>query len=127
MTTLLDTSFLIDLLSSDPAARSLAADTHEPAAVCSLSFYELLYAVTSPRKAASAEALAEDYAILPVDFDVCILAASIQRALRAEGETIPVIDVMLAATAILAEARIVTRDAHFRTIPVQFGMRVQAY
>lgn len=127
MTVLLDTSFLIDLLSGVPAARSLAATTQEPAAVSSRSFYELLYAVTSSMRARKAEALAEHYAVLPVDFDVCLLAASIQRILRADGETIPVIDALLAATAVLAEARIVTRDAHFQRVPAQFGLRVQAY
>lgn len=127
MTVLLDTSFLIDLLSGQPAARSLAGAVREPAAVSSLSFYELLYAVASSKKAARVEALAEDYAVLPVDFDVCLLAASIQRALRSAGEMIPVLDALLAATAVLADARIVTRDEHFGKIPGQFGLRVQTY
>jgi predicted nucleic acid-binding protein len=127
MTVLLDTSFLIDLLSGEPAARSLAGATREPAAVSALSFYELLYALASPKKAARVEALAADYAVLPVDFDVCVMAASMQRVLRSAGETIPVLDALLAATAVLAEARIVTRDEHFHRIPAQFGLRVQAY
>lgn len=127
MTILMDTSFLIDLLAGEPAARALAGANLEPAAVSSLSFYELLYAIASSRKAVLAEALAQDYAVLPVDFDVCVLAASMQRALRSAGEMVPVLDALLAATAVLAEARIVTRDEHFQRIPDQFGLRVQTY
>ncbi len=127
MTVLLDTSFLIDLLAGEPSARALAGANQEPAAISSLSFYELLYSVASRKKAALAEALAGDYAVLPVDFDVCVMAASMQRALRSGGDMIPVLDALLAATAVLADARIVTRDEHFDRIPGQFGLRVQSY
>jgi tRNA(fMet)-specific endonuclease VapC len=127
MTVLLDTSFLIDLLGGEPSAVEMARATKEPAAVSSLSFYELLYAVASAKRSARAEALAEDYAVLPVDFDVCVLAASMQRALGASGAKVPVLDALLAATAVLADARIVTRDEHFERIPAQFGLQVQPY
>lgn len=73
------------------------------------------------------ENLARDYAVVPADVEVCTMAAAVQNRLGATGELMPVLDAIIAATAILAGLPIVTSDAHFRRIPPDFGLVVRAY
>ena len=127
MAVCLDTSFLVDLLAGDSSAASLAAGLEEPAAISAVSFYELLFGVTGPRRRLQVENLARDYAIVPADYDICSMAAAVQLRLGEDGELIPVLDAIIAATAILAGIPIVTSDAHFRRIPPEFGLVVRGY
>lgn len=127
MAVCLDTSFLVDLLGGDSSAVGFAADVQEPIAVSAVSFYELLFGATGRRRRRRVEALAADYAILPADYDVCAMAAAIQSRLADSGELIPVLDAIIAATAVLAGIPLVTSDEHFRRIPMDFGLVVREY
>jgi len=49
-----------------------------------------------------------------------------QAALRKTGDIVPVLDAIVASCAILAEADLVTADAHFQRIPGRFGLRAYA-
>ncbi len=40
---------------------------------------------------------------------------------------IPVLDAIIASTAVLAEAPLLTAEEHFRRIPAEFGLRLVAY
>jgi predicted nucleic acid-binding protein len=123
----LDTTFLVDLLADEPAANELAANLSEPGAISAVSFYELLFGAVGRRRIARVEALARDYAVLPADYDVCAMAASIQSRLADFGELIPVLDAVIAGTAVLAEIPLVTSDEHFRRVPADFGLVVRGY
>lgn len=127
MAVCLDTTFLVDLLAGDEAATAFASSLAEPAAVSAVSFYELLFAAERAGRIQRVEAMARDYAVLPADFDVCAMAATIQSALAARGQIIPVLDAIIAATAILGELPIVTADEHLRRIPESFRLEVRAY
>lgn len=127
MAVCLDTPFLVDLLSGDPAALRFAESLDEPVAASALSFYELLFGAAGRRRIRRVEALAEDYAMLPADYDVCAMAAAIQSRLEDHGTLIPVLDAVIAATAVVAGIPLVTSDAHFRRVPADFGLTVLGY
>jgi len=127
MAVCLDTTFLVDLLAGDPAATAFSENLAEPVAVSAVSFYELLFGVKGSRRLARIEAIAQDYTVLPLDYDVCAMAAAIQGRLADEGKLIPVLDAMIAASAILADVPIVTSDEHFSRIPHDFGLAVRTY
>src|SRR3989442_458999 len=123
----LDTTFLVDLLAGDPAAVAFADPLAEPVAVSAVSFYELLYGGGGGGRLSPGGARARDYAVLPADFEVCSMAASIQARLGEVGQLIPVLDAIIAGTAVLAGIPLVTMDEHFRRIPPDFGLAVRAY
>ncbi len=127
MAVCLDTSFLVDLLAGAQSAVDFAEDLREPAAISAVSFYELLFGVTGRRRRMQVENLARDYAVVPTDYDVCATAAAVQGRLAEAGQLIPVLDAIIAATAILAGLPVVTSDAHFRRIPPDFGLVVRTY
>lgn len=127
MAVCLDTSFLVDLLAGDSMATAFAEGLAEPAAVSAVTFYELLFGAVGRRRLSRVEALARDYAVLPADYDVCAMAAAIQARLSEDGQPIPVLDALIAATAALAEIPLVTSDAHFRRVPSIFGLVVRGY
>lgn len=123
----LDTSYLVDLLAGQASAVDFASNLKEPAVISAVSFYELLFGARDRRRSEGVEALARDYAVVAADIDVCAMAAAIQGHLRDSGALIPVLDAIIAATAILAEAPLVTTDEHFRRVPSEFGLRLVAY
>lgn len=127
MAVCLDTTFLVDLLAGEEGATGFAETLAEPAAVSAVSFYELLFGGIGRRRLARVEEFARDYAVLPADFEVCAMAASVQTRLGALGQLIPVLDAIIAGTAILAGVPLVTADEHFRRIPSDFGLSVRAY
>ncbi len=127
MAVCLDTTFLVDLLAGDARATAFAKALAEPAAVSAVSFYELLFGAVGRRRLVRVEALAQDFAVLPADYDVCAMAASIQSRLGDLGELIPVLDAIIAGTAVLAEIPLVTSDEHFHRVPADFGLVVRAY
>ncbi len=127
MAVCLDTTFLVDLLAGDAEAVAFAEALTEPAAVSAVSFYELLFGAVGRRRLARVQELARDYAIIPADFDVCAMAASVQARLGEAGQLIPVLDAIIAGTAVLAGLPLVTRDAHFRRVPSDFGLVIRAY
>jgi predicted nucleic acid-binding protein len=123
----LDTSYIVDLLAGQPSAVDLAANLGEPAVISAVSFYELLFGARDRRRIDRVEALAREYAVVPAYYDVCAMAAAIQARLRGTGTLIPVLDAIIAATAILAEGPLLTTDEHFRRIPPDFGLKLVAY
>jgi len=127
MAVCLDTTFLVDLLAGDEGALAFADSMSEPATISAVSFYELMSAVRSDRRLARVEAIAREYAVVPADYDVCSMAGAIQARLGDAGRLIPVLDAMIAATAILAGMPIVTSDEHFRRVPTEFGLSVRTY
>jgi len=122
-----DTPFLVDLLAGAPSAVDFAEGLQEPAAISAVSFYELLFGFRVVAVGCKLRTSPGGYAVVPADYEVCTMAAAIQGRLGEAGELIPVLDAIIAATAILAGLPVVTSDAHFRRIPPDFGLAVRAY
>ena len=95
--------------------------------VSALSVHELLFGARTEHQRERVEALAGDYGVLPADYAVCALAAALQGGLRDEGRLVPVLDALIAATAILGDASLVTSDEHFAGLPGEAGLRVVGY
>lgn len=127
MTLCLDTVFLVDLLADEPAATAVVQDRTETVVISALSFYELLFGTGSRRRREEVEVLSRSYAVLPATYEVCLMAAEIQSRLQARGGLIPVLDALIGATAILAEAELITRDGHFLRVPEDLGLLVRTY
>lgn len=117
----------MDLLADDPAATTFAATLAEPVAISAVSFYELLFGATGRRRIAQVDGLARDYAVLPADYEVYAMAASIQSWLGDAGQLIPVLDAIIASTEVLADLPLVIADEHFARIPSDFGLVVRGY
>jgi len=127
LATCLDSSFLFDLLAGEPAAGDFLGGIEPPIVVSALSFYELLAGETNRARIERVGGFAQRFAVIPVTFEVCSLAADIQTRLQGRGEPIPKLDALLAATSILVGAPLVTADEHFRRVPSEFGLLVREY
>jgi predicted nucleic acid-binding protein len=92
-----------------------------------VSFYELLSSVRDGRRLRKVEEFATEFAVLPADYGVCAMAGAMQARLSDAGQMIPVLDAIIAATAVRAGLPVVTSDDHFRRIPRDFGLAVQGY
>lgn len=125
---LLDTSFLIDLhrdfaLSREgPARQFLRRQAQISFAASVISVTEFLEGFEDPR---DGESLLRHIDWIEVTAAVSIQAARIRRQLRLEGKLIGDFDILIAATALVAQRPLVTRDAeHFRRIA---GLEVVEY
>jgi predicted nucleic acid-binding protein len=121
-----DTDFLIDYLAQRPEAEALLESVPGPVLLSTLSVYELLCSAKG-RRITQVDDLVRDYAVVPADFAVSSLAAEIQRDLATRGELIPHFDALIAATAILTGAELVTSDPHYERIPARFGLVLHSY
>ena len=130
MATLIDTSVLIAVergrLSLDAIA---AADPDEDAAISVVTASELLHGVhrvAAGARAAKAEAFVEGLlALLPVlgfDIDEARAHARLSADLQARGVTVGAHDLLIAATAIANDYRIMTRDV--RSFPKIRGLEL---
>lgn len=125
MTAVLDTDFLVAVLRGDPAARAkmTTLDSQGPQATAALVCHELLTGAHRSRQPEAnsrrVEHLIASLAILPFNVDAARISARIDNALSKKGVTIPLGDILIAASG-LAQGltTIVTRNAkHFGQIP----------
>lgn len=126
--TILDTSFLIDVLRNKPAALALINDIerdgpgHVPT-VAIMELWEGALKSNAPEKEKKAvERLVDNMLVVNFDQKAAKHAAEIQVALK--GSPIDVEDTMIGATARSLGEPVVTRDAHFARVP---GLRVLKY
>lgn len=77
-----------------------------------------------PRRLATLSALEEAFEPLPVNAEVARAFARIVGEVRSEGGRIPVIDALIAATAVAEGIPVVTQDRDFQTIPGVETIRV---
>lgn len=120
MATLLDTSALTVFI-----RRNAPADTERVrqscrsevesgrALVSAVTATELLVGVDPERGAADVERLIESLPVVAVDREIAAMAGSLGGYARSRGETVPLADLMIAATAIWLDVPLLTCDSDF--------------
>lgn len=130
---MLDSSFMVDLIRSDPTAKRKAKELdagREPKLLSTPVLYEiasgLLY--TRSRSEASAfQRLSANYTIVPFDELSAIRAAEIRAELMKLGKVKSHVDTMIAGIAAAGRHTLVSRDADFQVISEALGLAVEPY
>lgn len=125
----MDTSFLVDLLKEEPAATERAAaleGSGERPSVPAVALTELLIGAYYRGGSFLNESLelAASLQVIDTDAEIASEAARIGADLLRRGEAMSQLDLVIAATARLRQAILVTRDRAFARIP---GLAVETY
>jgi tRNA(fMet)-specific endonuclease VapC len=131
--TLIDTSVLIAIERGqlDPT-RLAREDDDEPVAMAAITASELLHGVHRLRSAVArthagrfVERLLDAIPVIAFDLDIARVHARIDAELSAAGTAVGDADLMIAATAVWLDYRIVTRD--LRSFPRIKGLNVERW
>ncbi len=120
MRALLDTSFFVATESGRPLGE-MEGVTETEVSVVTLA--ELTVGVLTanddhrPARVATLSAVESTWDPLPVDAEVARQFARIVAALRARGRRAPVLDALVAATAVVEQIPVVTQDNDYQFIP----------
>lgn len=120
MRALLDTSFFVATESGRPLGE-MEGVTETEVSVVTLA--ELTVGVLTardddrPARVATLSAVESTWDPLPVDAEVARQFARIVAALRAGGRRVPILDALVAATAIVEQIPVVTQDNDYGAIP----------
>jgi predicted nucleic acid-binding protein len=127
---LFDTSFIIDLFRHDKEALKKAKkvdDTPLTKAISVVSVHEVLrglFYIGSEEKLRIGESALSRFEIIPYTYEIAKKAAEIDASLAKMGEMLPFPDVAIAATAVVYDLTLVTRDEHFKNVK---GLKVEEY
>ena len=134
---LLDTDYVISLVRGDEGAMNLAKRIEEELAYRAISIvtvHEYLLGIyfsywRNEKKLEEMLERAESelmrFDIIPYDYKIARKTAEIMAYLRREGKIIGLADVIIAATALVNELKLVTRNTeHFSRIP---GLKIITY
>ena len=116
-----DATFLIDAIRGDPGASEKVREmqlTGEPLRSPAPAVAELLLGafLHSGKKGQLAVALAREVETLPVDYNAAEEAARMAGALHRIGRALPMLDVLVAATAVINHLALLSRDRGLRWI-----------
>lgn len=120
MRAILDTSFFVATESGRPLGK-MEGVTETEVSVVTLA--ELTVGVLMandddrPTRVATLAAVESTWDPLPVDTEVARQFARIAAALRAGGRRVPILDALVAATAIVEQIPVVTQDNDYEAIP----------
>jgi len=129
----LDTTFIVDLIRSDPDAKRRAKELdarREPKLLSTPVLYEiasgLLY-TRSRSEAAAFQRLSANYTVVPFDEPSAMKAAEIRAELMKLGRIKSHVDTMIAGIASAGRHTLVSRDQDFQAISEAMGLAVEAY
>lgn len=120
MRAILDTSFFVATESGRPLGKMEGVTETEISVV---TVAELTVGVLMandgdrPTRVATLAAVESTWDPLPVDTEVARQFARIAAALRAGGRRVPILDALVAATAIVEQIPVVTQDNDYEAIP----------
>jgi hypothetical protein len=120
MRAILDTSFFVATESGRPLGEMKGVTETEVSVV---TLAELTVGVLMandddrPTRVATLSAVESTWDPLPVDTEVARQFAQIASALRAGGRRVPILDALVAATAIVEQIPVVTQDNDYEAIP----------
>ena len=116
---MLDTNVIIKYLAGDESAKRLI-DNASNISVSVIVVGELQYGAQKSSKTESNLALFENFlsnfAIIPVDEDIAATYGEVKEQLRINGINTPENDIWIAATAKSRRCRLLTYDAHFKSV-----------
>ncbi len=134
---LFDTTFIVDLVNTDPGASDFAAKVDGENSVATISVvtvHEYLFGVyfrygrersKLGEKLASAARDLQRFEILPLTRDVAEVSSRIHSELSMTGQVIGINDIYIAATALFYNLNLVTRNTgHFSRIR---GLKLESY
>lgn len=127
---ILDSTLINKLARDDPAAAETLQDlidTGTPVAFSALTVFEVEVGLrgAAANHRSRFENVAKRIDVVPLTHDVAHRAATIQRDLYDRGEPIGVVDVLIAATALVRDEGVLTRNAdEFRRVD---GLDVATY
>ena len=119
---LVDTSLIVEYLRGrETAVTELQAWSSDGFAISTVVLAELYEGIARSRDPGATERSLLDFLrhadILPVDESVAREFGRLRFQLRSQGLVIGDLDILIAATALVHEATLLTRDNHFRRIP----------
>ena len=116
---MLDTNVIIKYLAGDKAAKQLIENASE-ISVPVIVMGELQYGAQKSSRTESNLALfanfLSSFTIIPVDENIAAMYGEVKEQLRKKGINIPENDVWIAATAKSRQCRLLTYDAHFKSV-----------
>jgi len=116
---MMDTNVIIKYLAGDISAKRLL-DSSSEISVSVIVVGELQYgAQKSTRSKSNLELFANflsNFSIVPVDENIAKIYGEVKDQLRKKGINIPENDIWIAATAKSRQSRLLTYDAHFRSV-----------
>ncbi|MHB8669530.1 MAG: PIN domain-containing protein [Acidimicrobiales bacterium] len=124
---MLDTSFFVATESGRPLGE-IERVTETEVSVVTLA--ELTFGVLMaddddrPARVATLSAVESTWDPLPIDAEVARQFARIVAALRAGGRRVPILDALVAATAVVEQIPVVTQDNDYESIPGVTVIRV---
>lgn len=135
-----DTTFIIDLINSDPGAINKAKEIDASPFLKAISVITVqeylrgIYYLFSKdekllnEKLRKAEKELSNFEILPVDYSIAKIAAEIDAKLLMSGTPVDTADVLIAATAIKYDLTLVTRNVRdFEKIKKVKGLKIETY
>ncbi len=112
---LIDTSILVD---------ALKKGIYERGAVSIITMIEVLRGIHSEKRSRVKQLLEEGFDVLGIDNDVVLRYCELYTALKREGQLIPDADLLIAATAIVNNLVLATKDKGFKRLK-KFGLKLE--
>ena len=116
---MLDTNVIIKYLAGDNSAKLLVNNASNPS-VSVIVVGELYFGAQKSSRTETNLALFSsfltNFAIIPVDNQIAAVYGIVKEQLRAKGANIPENDIWIAATAMSQKNRLLTYDAHFKSV-----------
>lgn len=106
----LDTSVLIDLLRGDVADESVLDPSREPVTISAITVHEVLVGLRAG-EAAITDAVLQSFSVVPVGGAEAEVSARWRREYASRGITLDLADTVIAATAVIRNAPLVTGNA----------------
>jgi hypothetical protein len=104
------------LFDTDAVIESLQTGELEPGAISTITLMELLRGVRDVKRGDAKRLIEETFTVLPIDNETILAYCTLYDDLKGRGELIPDSDLMIAATAMVRDTSLRSRDNHFKRL-----------
>jgi len=112
----------MNLLDTDAVIEQLKDTQYEPGYITVVTLIEVLRGIEEQKRNVIKKLLEESYNLLTLDNKVITTYCTLYQTLREKGETLPDVDLLIAASAISNKLNLKTRDNHFNKLK-PFGLQ----